>query len=54
MCNNQFKNDRSFKVFVSLLPRSVFERAYELYFIELERMKRENLRIMTDGLKNVL
>ena len=41
----------SFKEFVSLLPSSVFERAYELYFIDLERMKIENLRIIKDSLK---
>ena len=41
----------SFKEFVSLLPSSVFERAYELYFISLELMKLENLRIIKDSLK---
>ncbi len=41
----------SLKEFVSLLPSSVFERAYELHFIEYERMKIENLRIIMDSLK---
>ena len=40
----------SFKEMVSLLPSSVFKRAYELYFIDLERMKIENLRIIKNCL----
>ena len=54
MCDIKSNSDMSFNVFVSLLPSSVLERAYELYFIEFERMKRENLRIIREGLKNVL
>jgi len=40
----------SFKEFVSLIPCSVFKRAYEIYFVEMEKTKRENLRIIKEGL----
>ena len=51
MDENESNSNMSLMEFVSLLPSSVFERAYELYFIEYERMKIENLRIIMDNLK---